>query len=68
VFQEGQRVEIPVHCDFWMQGDRYGKVSQVVEERTASGRGILSSVVEVRMNSGRLLRLPTADYSFFRFL
>ena len=44
-----KRVEIPVHSDQWMRGDRYGRVVHVY-------RG--GKMVRVELDSGYSIRLP----------
>ena len=48
----GRRVEIPVHCDLWMQGARFGEV--VSFHPGAPGK---SAFVKVKMDNPRIQRL-----------
>ena len=51
--KEGQRVEIPVHLDLWMQGARFGTVTKVNE-----------GIIHIRMDHPqvkRLVKLPLTE-------
>lgn len=52
-YKVGDRVEIAPHCDCWMQGDRFGEVTEI-------GHVYL----HVRMDRSRLHRRFTADKIF----
>ena len=51
---EGRRVEIPVHCDNWMRGDRFGRVTSV---RLVKGVGI----ARVQGERATITRLPVEE-------
>lgn len=59
------RVEIPPYCDFWMRGDRYGDVLNVVRKPVSNGQPngfVMREVARVKLDiSGRTVRVILAD-------
>jgi hypothetical protein len=61
-FDVGQRVEIPVHYDLWMQGAQYGRIVSYHE-----GEHAQSDFVKVRMEHPQvktLLKVWRIDWQY----
>lgn len=57
----GDRVQVPVWSDAWMQGDRYGTIESIMGTRVLAVM-VRQPMARVRMDkSGRLLRFAAGN-------